>query len=398
MTSPDSGTGRRFPTDRRPVPSASGPTAPSGLGAADYRGLSLDVGRKSFTADAVVQLIGRLGELGFTALHLHLTETHRVGVRLPGFEELAADDAWGTEDVAQIVAAAEAAGIALLPEIDLPSHAAALLVGREHLQLVDRHGHVHEDRLDISRPEALELALDLMEAVAGLFPGDAIHLGGDEFFAAPWEDEDAQHPERFPSLLAHARSLVGPAATALDSYALFVNTLAARAIELGRTPLLWNDHVVPASDEPLAPISTDVVLDVWIRWRDWTPSVEDYLRSGYRVINSHGDQLYAVLSEDGPFAPHGARRFGLLTDTFSPRRFMGLAAEDVHLEVPAVSAGTPDPVLGASLSVWCDVPDVMGERELLERLDTWIVPFARIMAATGLAESSEAWNDGRSTD
>lgn len=379
------------------MPFAPGLAEPSGLVTADYRGLSLDAARKSFSSDAVVQLIDRLGELGFTALHLHLTETHRVGVRLPGFEELAADDAWDAQDVARIVAAAEAAGIAIVPEIDLPSHAAALLAGREHLQLVDRHGRVHEDRLDVARPEALELALDLLETVAALFPGDAIHLGGDEYFAAPWEDEDAQHPERFPSLAAHARSVLGPEATAQDSYALFVNALAARALELGRTPMLWNDHVVPASEGPLVPISADVVLDVWIRWRDWTPSVEDYLSCGYRVINSHGDQLYAVLSEDGPFEPHGARRFGLLADTFSPRRFMGLAAEDVHLEVPPVPAGTPDPVLGASLSLWCDAPDVMGEQEVLERLDTWLVPFARIMAADALAAASEAWNDGHSS-
>ena len=356
---------------------------PSGLATAAYRGISLDVGRKAFSPAAVITLIGRLADLGFTALHLHLTETHRVGVRLPGFEELAADDAWDARDIAEIVASAGAAGISLIPEVDLPSHAAALLVGREQLRLVDRHGTVHADRLDISRPEALDFALELLEAAARAFPGDAIHLGGDEFFAAPWEDEDAQHPERFPSLVEHARREVGEGATAHDSYALFLNTLAARALELGRTPMLWNDHVVPASAAPLVPISTEAVLDVWIRWRQWTPSVHDYLESGYRVITSHGDLLYFVLSEDGIPAPHGRRRFGLLEDTFAPRRFMGLAAQDVHLDVPRVPAGTPDPVLGASLSVWCDSPEALGERETLELLDTWLVPFARVMGERG---------------
>lgn len=353
----------------------------SALGAAQYVGLSLDAGRKAFSVEVVIGLIGRIGELGFTALHLHLTETHRVGVQLPGFEELAAEDAWDRTDVARILEAADAAGIALIPEIDLPSHAAALLVGREHLHLhlTDRHGTVHEDRLDIARPEALEFALALLEAAAELFPGEAIHLGGDEFFAAPWESEDAQHPERFPSLVAQARRELGPQATALDSYALFFNALAARARELGRIPLLWNDHVVPTSAQPLVAISRDVVLDVWIRWREGTPSVFDYLDSGYRVVNSNGDLLYFVLSEDGPPEPHGRRRFGLLEDTFAPRRFMGLAAQDQHLDVPRVPAGTPDAVLGASLSVWCDAPDVLGERETLELLETWMVPFARVM-------------------
>ncbi|MGP9539935.1 family 20 glycosylhydrolase [Brachybacterium sp. AOP43-C2-M15] len=348
-------------------------------GGMDHIGLSLDVARKHFSADGVVGLIGRLSELGFTTLHLHLTETHRVGVRLPAFEEIAAPDAWDAGDVARIVEAADTAGIALIPEIDLPSHAAALLVGREHLRLVDRHGTVHPDRLDVSRPEALPFALELLDAAASLFPGTAVHLGGDEYFAAPWEDEDAQHPERFPSLVEHARRELGSAATAHDSFALFVNALAARARELGRTPMLWNDHVVPASEHPLVPISTDVVLDVWIRWRAWTPSVHDYLDSGYRVVNSHGDLLYLVLSEDDPPQPHGRRRSGRLEHTFAPRRFMGLAAEDVHLDVPPVPAGAPDPVLGASLSMWCDSPELMGEREALELLDTWAAPFARVM-------------------
>lgn len=354
---------------------------PSGLTTAAYTGLSLDVGRKAFSADGVIALIGRMAELGFTALHLHLTETHRVGVRLPGFEELAAEDAWDAAEAARIVAAARTAGIALIPEIDLPSHAGALLHGREHLQLRDRHGTLHPDRLDISRPESLELALALLEAAAAMFPGEAIHLGGDEYFAAPWEDEDAQHPERFPSLVAHARDQLGAEATALDSYALFINALAARALELGRLPMLWNDHVVPGAEQPLVPISREVVIDVWIRWRAWTPSVTDYLDSGYRVVNSNGDLLYFVLSGDGVPQPHGRRRFGLLEDTFAPRRFMGLAAQESHLDVPPVPAGEPDPVLGASMSVWCDAPDVLGEAETFELLDTWLVPFARVMGA-----------------
>lgn len=72
------------------------PTAP------EHIGLSLDVARKSFRADAVIGLLGRMSALGFTALHLHLTETHRVAVRLPGFEDLAAPDAWDGRDVARI--------------------------------------------------------------------------------------------------------------------------------------------------------------------------------------------------------------------------------------------------------------------------------------------------------
>lgn len=58
---------------------------------------------------------------------------------------------------------------------------------------------------------------------------------------------------------------------------------------------------------------------------------------------------------------------------------MGLAAQDVHHDVPPVADGASDPVLGASLSLWCDSPELMGEQETLALLDTWMEPFARVM-------------------
>lgn len=365
-------------TAQRSARPSAGP-APSGLADGRYVALSLDVGRKAFSVESVERLLARMGELGFTALKLHLTETRRVGVQLPGFEHLAADDAWAAADCDRIVAAAHRAGIGLVPEVDLPSHAGALLRGREHLRLVDDEGVLHDDKLDVTRPEALAFATALLEAAHVLFPGDAIHVGGDEYFAAPWEPEAHRSPDRFPGLVAHARAQWGPAATALDSYAAFMNALAARARELGRQVLIWNDHVVPASEHPCVPIDHDVVVDVWIRWREWTPSVTDYLASGYDVVNSHGDLLYFVLSHDGVPEPHGRRRFGLMEDLFRPRRFMGLAAQDRHIDVPTVPPSEHDPVRGASMSVWCDAPDALPERETLALLDTWLVPFARVM-------------------
>lgn len=357
--------------------------APEGvLASGRYRGLSLDAGRRAFTPDAVIRLLERMAQLGLTALHLHLSETHRLGIVLPGFEHLAAADAWDARDAARIRDAARDLAVAIVPEIDLPSHAAALLADRPDLRLRDAAGRVHEDRLDISRPEAGDLARRILDAVAEMLPGQALHLGGDEFFAAPWEDEEARDPERFPSLVRSARAAAGPDASALDAYALFVNDLAAHARSLGRTPILWNDHVVPRRERPLVPVDPGIVLEVWIRWRAWTPSVTDYLADGFRVINAHGDRLYAVLSAEGPFAPHGLRAAGLLADTFSPRRFMGLAAHgtEADIVVPAPADG-PDPVLGAEMSLWCDAPDLLAEDELLALLDTWLVPFAASMRA-----------------
>lgn len=383
--------GRSPDPGERTLAPAGGCPAPAFPDGRAYRGLSLDVARKRWSVGAVAALVERLGALGFTALHLHLSDSSRLGVALPGFEDVAAPDAWTAADAARLCEAAERARIALIPEVDLPSHAVALLSGSEDLRLREDDGTVRADRLDISRPESTVFARAAMDAASALFPGDAIHLGGDEYFAAPWEDAASRARDLTGPLARAAQAQLGPRATAHDLFARFVNDLADHARGLGRTPILWNDHVVPAREHPLVAVDPDIVLDVWIRWRRWTPSVLDLVDSGHRVINSHGDQLYLVLGgpDDLP-RPHGERRGGRLEDTFDARRFMGLAAQDVHIEVPPPPAGAPDPVLGASLSVWCDAPDAMGEDALLAVLDTWLIPFATRMDAEDARRAAAA--------
>ena len=113
-------------------------------------------------------------------------------------------------------------------------------------------------------------------------------------------------------------------------------------------------------------------MDVWVRWREWTPSVLDYLASGYDVVNSNGDLLYFVLSSDGVPRLTGPKSAEDIAATFRPTRFMGLAGQRTWIDVAA-----DDPrVLGAKLSVWCDAPDALTPDETWTRLRTWLTPFA----------------------
>lgn len=361
-----------------PRPEGSLTTAAlSGTTAHPIRGLSLDVGRKVFSVTWIERLLDRMGELGMTTLHLHLSDSGRVGVVLPGLEETAAPDALTRADIDQILTAADRNRVVVIPEIDLPGHATSLLAHRPELHLVDQTGRPDRDRLDIASVAGRQFAATVVDALLDLFPGPIIHLGGDEFFGAPWEDDEARHPDRFPGLVAWARQQTGdPTATAQDAYALHVTALAEQVIAAGRLPMLWSDHVVPASEHPVVPVPTTVLLDVWIRWREWTPSVTDLIDSGYRVLNSNGDHLYFVLSADGPIATTGRKSAAGITADFHPRRFMGLAGQGIDQDVPQVPDGTPDPVLGASMSVWCDAPEVLTPEQVWTQLEPWLVAFA----------------------
>ncbi|MFT3887197.1 MAG: family 20 glycosylhydrolase [Arachnia sp.] len=336
----------------------------------DVRGVLLDVGRKRFDAGWIARLIEEMAHLDLNTLQLHLSDDIGLGVNMPGFEKLAAPGALTPDDIALIRARADACGVRLVPELDTPSHATMLLAGRPEWWLADRTGAPSPNRVDISNPAARQHVLRLWTAVLDLFEPEAAHLGGDEYLAAPWESEEERRPDRFPALLRWARAEAGADATAEDAFALFVTELAAHVGRRGCIPWLWNDHVVPAAQNPLVPVPRDAVVDVWVRWRSSTPSVLDYLDSGYDVINSNGDLLYFILSRDGVPALTGPKSAEDIAATFRPTRFMGLAGERSWIDV------TDPHVLGAKLSVWCDAPDALSPDDTWRLLRAWLSPFA----------------------
>lgn len=81
------------PRNGRPANAERGTTLDGGLSAGRYDGHSVGAGRKDFRVSGFIGLIEQMTDLGLTALHLHLTETDRAGVQLPGFVHLATDDA-----------------------------------------------------------------------------------------------------------------------------------------------------------------------------------------------------------------------------------------------------------------------------------------------------------------
>lgn len=337
------------------------------------RGIGLDIGRKRFSRAWVTRLLETMGELGLNTLQLHLSDSTGLGVELPGFEALASPGALSAAEIGQLSSAARACGVRLVPELDTPSHAVALLAGHHEWCLTDRSGAVHPDKVDISNPDATAHIRSLWDATLDLFEPEVVHLGGDEYLAAPWEGEEERRPDRYPVLLDWARAAAGEGAAVEDAYALYITELAAHLRPRVDDIWLWNDHVVPASASPLVPVPNDIALDVWVRWRDWTPSVNDYLDSGYRVLNSNGDLLYFVLSGDGKPNVTGLKSGEDIAETFRPTRFMGLAGERSWLDIDAAEPR----FLGAKLTVWCDAADSMSQEETWERLQTWLTPFAR---------------------
>ena len=155
-----------------------------------WRGLSLDVARRFVAPDEVRRVIDLLALYKLNVLHLHLTDDQswRLPQARPGAAGLADDAFYRNEDLSALVAYATDRFVTLVPEVDTPGHASALVQLRPELQTARNEadvelspGHPHQPVwLDPDLPATFELIEEVLAGVAAIFPGPYLHIGGDE--------------------------------------------------------------------------------------------------------------------------------------------------------------------------------------------------------------------------
>ncbi|MFE7711384.1 family 20 glycosylhydrolase [Streptomyces sp. NPDC057486] len=209
----------------------------------------------------------------------------------------------------------------------------------------------------IEGPEARKLMTDLIKEYADLFPGPWFHLGGDEYFGCPWYPKKITG-ENSPQLLDYARRKAGPEATLLDGFNTYMNVLAER----GKRAKMWNDHIHPG--QGVVDIDRRMQVEAWIRWNTAEPSVEDYIRAGYDVVNGYGDHLYFILTP-GQQHETGKKSAQGIYDLCTPRTFLRRPTKDMQLPADA-------PMPGAHLSIWCDNPDFQTEQKVSDSVRPWL--------------------------
>ena len=171
-----------------------------------WRGVHLDVARHFFPVADVCRLIDLAALHRLNRLHLHLNDDQGWRVEVPGWERLTTVGAWrastpvgresdgvddhipyggfySAEDLEAIRAHAARRFVTVVPEIDLPGHAQAVLAAYpepgegEAVEVWTRWG-ISEHVLDVGE-DALAFAEEVTCYVAGLFPASPVHVGGD---------------------------------------------------------------------------------------------------------------------------------------------------------------------------------------------------------------------------
>lgn len=182
-----------------------------------YRGMHLDVSRHFFPVAFVKRYIDHLVRYKMNYFHWHLTDDQGWRIEIKRYPELQRVSAWrnGTrighyssvpeaydtiryggyytqDEVKEVVAYAARRHVTVLPEIEMPGHALAVLAAYPNLSCtggpftVGRTWGVFQD-VFCPKEETFEFLENVLSEVCELFPGTYIHIGGDECPKDRWK-------------------------------------------------------------------------------------------------------------------------------------------------------------------------------------------------------------------
>jgi hexosaminidase len=165
-----------------------------------WRSFSLDVGRRFLTVEEIKRLIDLLALYKFNVLNMHLTED--AGWRLPfgrpadAQNPADADDPFYTiADLRELDRYAVERFITIVPELDAPGHASAILKlrpelfsGRNRFDFEAVPGRVHYSCwFDPELPATFPFLESVWTEMADLFSSPYLNIGADEPFGMPHE-------------------------------------------------------------------------------------------------------------------------------------------------------------------------------------------------------------------
>lgn len=173
-----------------------------------WRGMHLDVCRHFFQVSFIKKYIDYLAAYKMNVFHWHLTEDQGWRIEIKKYPRLTEIGGWRTEDdgtkyggfytqqqIKEIVKYAADRYITIVPEIEMPGHATALLYAYPELACTDsgpkkiaNSWGIFYDVMNPGKEETFKFIDDVLTEIAGLFPGQYIHIGGDECPKEQWKN------------------------------------------------------------------------------------------------------------------------------------------------------------------------------------------------------------------
>ena len=264
-----------------------------------WRGLHLDVARHMFSVEAIKRYIDLMALHKMNTFHWHLTDDQGWRIEIKEFPKLTTigskrtatpipsnrDQSDGNpyegfytqEQVKEIVTHAASRYVNIVPEIEMPGHALSALASYPHLGCsggpyqVGTSWGVFEDVFCAGNEKVYDFLEQVLSQIMELFPGEYIHIGGDECPKTRWND----CPKCQAVITEHGLK------DAHELQSFFIKRIAAFLSSKGRRMIGWDEIL----EGGLAPDATVMV------WRDRTYGAES-AQLGHDVIMCPTDYCY----------------------------------------------------------------------------------------------------------
>ncbi len=267
-----------------------------------WRGLQLDVGRHFFSVEEILRLLDLMALHKLNTFHMHLTEDQGWRVEVKRYPKLTEVGAWRAEspkmgdrksgdgipyggfytqeDLKRIVAYAGERFITVVPEIEMPGHSTAAIAAYPELgnqdvpgltvSAVSPHWSVHENTLNPTA-KTFEFIGHVFDELLPLFPGEYVHIGGDEAPKTQWQKSAVAQDVMQSNGLKDEHEL----------QAWFVRRVEEMLHARGKRLIGWDE----IQEGGLSPTATMMV------WRDWKWA-RHALDRGNQVVMAPTSHLY----------------------------------------------------------------------------------------------------------
>ena len=245
-----------------------------------WRGLMIDSARHFIPLDIIRRNLDGMEAVKMNVFHWHLTDNQGFRVeskKFPKLHEMGSDGLYYTQDeIRDLIAYARDRGIRVVPEFEMPGHSTAMFVAHPELASapgpyqIERHWGVMDPAFDPTNEQTYKFLDQFIGEMAGLFPDQFFHIGGDEVNGKQWNAN--------PKIQEYMRAHGIKNNQALQTY--FSKRLQSIVAKHGKSMVGWDEILDPS-------LPKDITIQSW----RGQASLAAAAKQGYRGLLSNGYYL-----------------------------------------------------------------------------------------------------------
>ncbi|MEA2016569.1 MAG: beta-N-acetylhexosaminidase [Actinomycetota bacterium] len=173
----------------------------------EWRGLHIDVSRHFFPVSFILKLLDLMSFYKLNRFHWHLTDDQGWRIEIKKYPELIKTGAYrkqkdgsiyggyySKEEIKKVISYADKLHIEIIPEIEMPGHSRAAIASYpelscrgEKIYISNKWG-ISENVFCAGKENVFEFLENVLSEVIDLFPGEYVHIGGDECPKERWKN------------------------------------------------------------------------------------------------------------------------------------------------------------------------------------------------------------------